>query len=78
MLSFFTGSRGPHGPDLPSPFGLKFQLNRKEQVETAGRQLYIFYVLRAQERDVSFYTEWAYKHFVIIVAVHKMDFEAVE
>ena len=49
--------------------------DRKEQVETAGRQLYIFYVLRAQERDVSFYTEWAYKHFVIIVAVHKMDFE---
>ena len=25
-----------------------------------------------------FNTEWAYKHFVIIVAVHKMDFEAVE
>ena len=22
--------------------------------------------------------EWAYKHMVIIVAVHKMDFEAVE
>ena len=33
---------------------------------------------RAQERDVLFYTEWAYKHFVITVAVHKMDFEAVE
>ena len=26
MLSFFTGSRGPHGPDLPSPFGRKFQI----------------------------------------------------
>ena len=52
--------------------------DRKEQVETAGRQLYIFYVLRAHESDVSFCTEWAYKHFVIIVAVHKMDFEAVE
>ena len=25
-----------------------------------------------------FDTEWAYKHLVIIVAVHKMDFEAVE
>ena len=24
-----------------------------------------------------FDTEWAYKHLVIIVAVHKMDFEAV-
>ena len=24
----------------------------------------------------SFDTEWAYKHLVIIVAVHKMDFEA--
>ena len=23
---FLTGSRGPHGPDLPSPFGRKFQL----------------------------------------------------
>ena len=27
MLSFFTGSRGPHGPDLPSPFGRKFQIS---------------------------------------------------
>ena len=25
-----------------------------------------------------FDTEWAYKHMVIIAAVHKMDFEAVE
>ena len=25
-----------------------------------------------------FDTEWAYKHLVIIIAVHKMDFEAVE
>ena len=23
---FFTGSRGPHGPDLQSPFGRKFQI----------------------------------------------------
>ena len=53
--------------------------DRKEQVETAGRQLYIFYVLRAREREMfRFDTEWAYKHLVIIVAVHKMDFEAVE
>ena len=70
-----TGGRGL-GPDPPSPPGENFcSVDRKEQ---AGRQLYIFYVLRAQERDVSFYTKWAYKHFVIIVAVHKMDFEAVE
>ena len=27
MLSFFTGSRGPHGPDLPSPFRRKFQIS---------------------------------------------------
>ena len=55
--------------------------DRKLQVETAGRQLYIFYVLRAREREremFCFDTEWAYKHFVIIVSVHKMDFEAVE
>ena len=26
MLSIFSGSRGPDGPDLPSPFGRKFQL----------------------------------------------------
>ena len=25
--SFFSGSRGPHGPDLPSPFGRKFQIS---------------------------------------------------
>ena len=51
--------------------------DKKEQVETAGRQLYIFYVLRAREREMfSFDTEWAYKHLAIIVAVHKMDFEA--
>ena len=51
----------------------------KEQVETAGRQLYIFYVLRARERKMfHFDTEWAYKHLVIIVAVHKMGFKAVE
>ena len=24
MLSFFSGSRGTHGPDLPSSFGRKF------------------------------------------------------
>ena len=24
MLSFFSGRRGPNGPDLPSPFGRKF------------------------------------------------------
>ena len=23
---FFSGSRGPHGPDLPSPFGRKFHI----------------------------------------------------
>ena len=31
MLSFFTGSRGPHGPDLPSPFGRKFQIRIRKQ-----------------------------------------------
>ena len=25
-VKFLTGSRGPHGPDLPSPFARKFQL----------------------------------------------------
>ena len=25
-----------------------------------------------------FDTEWAYRHLVIVVAVHKMDFKAVE
>ena len=25
-VKFFNGSRGPHGPDLPSPFGRKFQI----------------------------------------------------
>ena len=28
--------------------------DRKEQVETAGRQIYIFYVLRARERERCF------------------------
>ena len=28
MLSF-SGSRGPHGPGLPSPFGRKFQLSSR-------------------------------------------------
>ena len=27
MSSIFSGSRGPDGPDLPSPFGWKFQLS---------------------------------------------------
>ena len=27
MLSIFSGSRGPEGPDLPSPSGRKFQLS---------------------------------------------------
>ena len=27
MLSIFSGSRGPDGPDLPSPCGRKFQLS---------------------------------------------------
>ena len=26
-VKFLTDSRGPHGPDLPSPFGRKFQLS---------------------------------------------------
>ena len=26
-VKFPSGSRGPHGPDLPSPFGRKFQLS---------------------------------------------------
>ena len=26
-LSLFSGSRGPHGPDLPSPCGRKFQIS---------------------------------------------------
>ena len=53
--------------------------DRKEQVETAGRQLHIFHVLRAREREMfRFDTEWAHKHLVIIVAVHKMDFKVVE
>ena len=24
MIRIFSGSKGPHGPDLPSPFGRKF------------------------------------------------------
>ena len=31
MLSF-SGSRGPHGPDLPSPFGRKLQLSSSSYV----------------------------------------------
>ena len=27
MLSIFSGSRGPNGPDLLSPFGRQFQLS---------------------------------------------------
>ena len=43
------------------------------------RQLYIFCFESTREiKMFHFDTEWAYKHLVIIVAVHKMDFEAVE
>ena len=54
--------------------------DRKEQVETTGRQLYIFLCFEnTKERKMfRFGTEWAHKHLVIIAAVHKMDFEAVE
>ena len=31
MLSFSPGSRGPDGPDLPSPLGQKFQLSASKQ-----------------------------------------------
>ena len=31
MLSIFSGSGGPDGPDLPSPFGRKFQLSIQTQ-----------------------------------------------
>ena len=27
MLSLFSGSKGPHGPDLPSPYGRKFSIS---------------------------------------------------
>ena len=41
--------------------------------------MFFFYVLKARESEMFHVdTEWAYKHLVIIVAVHKMDFEAVE
>ena len=39
----------------------------------------MFSMFREHEREMfRFDTEWAYKHLVIIIAVHKMDFEAVE
>ena len=31
MLSIFSGSRGPDGPNLPSPFGRKFQLSVQQR-----------------------------------------------
>ena len=50
--------------------------DRDEQVETA---LYFLCFESMRERSMlHFDTEWAYKHLVIIVAVHKMDFEVVD
>ena len=45
-LSILSGSKGPDGPDLPSPLGRKFQLSREshlilEDVFITGRMRYI-------------------------------------
>ena len=50
MLSFFTGSRGPRGPDLPSPFGRKFQI--KETI-TAMMMIRNFPSLTTSYRPIS-------------------------
>ena len=38
-VKFLSGSRGPDGPDLPSPFGRKFQLSVQfEQVQDSVQE----------------------------------------
>ena len=48
----------------------------KEQAKTAGdSSVYFLCFENTRERKMfHFDTEWAYKHLVIIVFVHKMDF----
>ena len=46
----------------------------RNRLETA---LY-FLCFELRKKYASYDTEWNYKHLVITVAVHKMDFEAVE
>ena len=48
-VKFFTGSRGPHGPDLPSPFERKFQIpsfvfinEENKSKEIQGKNVYSF------------------------------------